>query len=104
MPVRSPVAAPRSILIPNYAAATAKALAMLPRQTAAQTLHAIAALAAGEPRTWRSVKRMRATEDVYSTRVGRNYRVLFRIRDPHLEVLDIVDRKDLDAAVSRLAR
>jgi mRNA-degrading endonuclease RelE of RelBE toxin-antitoxin system len=98
------VAAPRSVLIPNYAAAAAKALAMLPRQTAAQTLHAIAALAAGEPRTWRSIKRMRATEDVYSARVGRDYRVLFRIRDPQLDVLDIVDRKDLDAALNRVAR
>ncbi len=98
------IAAPRSILIPSYAAATAKGLVMLPRRTAAQTLHAIAALAAGETLTWRSVKRMRATDGVYSTRVGRDHRLLFRICGPHLEVLDIVDRKDLDAAVSRLAR
>ncbi len=97
-------AARRSVLIPNYGAAAAKALALLPRQAAAQTLHAIAALAAGEARTWTSIKRMRATEDVYSIRSGRDYRVLFRIRDPHLDVLDIVDRKDLEAAVSRVAR
>jgi hypothetical protein len=98
------VATRRSVLVPNYGAAAAKALALLPRPAAAQTLHAVAALAAGEARTWRGIKRMRATEDVYSVRSGRDYRVLFRIRDPHLDVLDIVDRKDLDAAVSRVAR
>ena len=47
---------------------------------------------------------MRATDDVYSIRSGRDYRVLFRLREPQLDVLDIVDRKDLDAAVSRVAR
>ena len=98
------VGARRSVLIPSYGAAAAKALALLPRQAAGQTLHAIAALAAGEPRTWRSIKRMRATDDVYSIRSGRDYRVLFRLREPQLDVLDIVDRKDLDAAVSRVAR
>ena len=98
------VVARRSVLVPTFGAAAAKALAMLPRQAAAQTLHAIAALAAGEPRAWRSIKRMRATDDVYSIRSGHDYRVLFRLRDPQLDVLDIVDRKDLDAAVSRIAR
>ena len=98
------VVARRSVLVPSYGAAAAKALALLPRQAAAQTLHAIAALAAGEPRAWRSIKRMRATDDVYSIRSGHDYRVLFRLRDPHLDVLEIVDRKDLDAAVSRVAR
>ena len=58
------VAAPRSVLVPNYATTAAKALAMLPRQAAAQSLHAIAALAGGETHTWRSIKRMRATDDV----------------------------------------
>ena len=51
-------------------------------------------------------RRRRSAEPPAHTphRVGRDYRLLFRIRDPQLEVLDIVARKDLDAAVSRLRR
>jgi mRNA-degrading endonuclease RelE of RelBE toxin-antitoxin system len=98
------VAAPRSVLIPTYHAAAARALPLLPRHAGAQCLHAIAALGAGEAHAWGSVKRMRATDDVCSMRIGRNYRVLFRVDDQQLDILDIVDRKDLDGAVNRLAR
>jgi plasmid maintenance system killer protein len=46
---------------------------------------------------------MRVTEDVHSVRVGRSYRLLFSFGDGEIQVLDIVDRKDLDAAVARHA-
>jgi Txe/YoeB family toxin of Txe-Axe toxin-antitoxin module len=46
---------------------------------------------------------MRATENVHSARVGHSHRLLFRFGDGKIEILDVVDRKDLDTAVARHA-
>jgi hypothetical protein len=51
---------------------------------------------------WSGVKRMRRAHHVLSTRIGRVYRLLFELGDPHLDVLDLVHRRDLDAAIQRL--
>jgi Tfp pilus assembly protein PilO len=96
-------APPRFVLVPSYLAAATKRLASLPRHIAAQALRCTAALAAGDDHAWKGVKRMRATENVHSARVGHSHRLLFRFGDGKIEILDVVDRKDLDTAVARHA-
>jgi hypothetical protein len=95
------VVPPRFVLVPSYSPAAAKTIASLPRHVAAQALRGAAALAAGDEHEWKGVKRMRATANVHSARLGRSHRLLFRFGDGAIEVLDVVDRKDLDAAVAR---
>lgn len=99
----SGVPSPRFVLVPSYAPGAARSLASLPRHIAVQALRATSSLAAGDEHAWKGVKRMKSTEDVYSARTDRAHRLLFRFGNGELQVLDIVDRKDLDAAVARYA-
>jgi hypothetical protein len=95
------VGPPRFVLVPSFSSGAAKTLAALPRHVAAQALRIASALAAGEEHEWKGVKRMRSTEDVHSARVGRSHRLLFRFGGGEMQVLDVTDRKDLDAAIAR---
>jgi hypothetical protein len=94
---------PRKILIPLYAAAAGRSLDAFPLRVAADALQITARLAGGDAHLWSGVKHMRRAHDILSVRIGRTYRLLFRAGDERLEVLDLVRRRDLDAALQRLA-
>jgi hypothetical protein len=94
---------PRRLLIPEYSRSARSSLAALPRRVANEALVTVAALAGGEASAWRSVKKMRRTRDLYSTRCGREYRILFRFEDESLSCEAIIHRRDLDATLDSLA-
>ena len=47
---------------------------------------------------------MRRAHEILSVRVGRTWRLLFRVLDDRLDVLELVHRRELDNAIARLAR
>jgi hypothetical protein len=95
--------APRELLIPRFSRAAESTLRAMPSRTARQALDTIGALATGEAVAWSEVKRLvRVAAPVYEGRIGIHYRVLFAIEAKGLEVLDVVHRKQLRAAVDRL--
>jgi hypothetical protein len=64
----------------------------------------VALLAAGGANAWSGVKHMRSAHDILSARIGRSHRLLFHAGEDRLDVLDLVRRRDLDAALQRLRK
>ena len=95
---------PGRILVPQFSSAANRSLLQSPERVAAEALRAAALLAAGDAHTWSKVKHMRRAHDVFSARIGLSYRLLFHAAEDRLEVLDLVRRRDLDAAIERLRR
>jgi hypothetical protein len=96
-------AAPRELLIPRFTRAAESTLRALPSRAARDAMDIVGALATGDANAWSEVKRLaRVAAPVYEGRIGIHYRVLFAIEAKALEVLDVVHRKDLRAAVDRL--
>jgi hypothetical protein len=94
---------PRKILVPHYSPAASRSLSDFPMRVATDALRMTALLAAGDAHAWSGVKHMHGAHDVLSIRIGRPYRVLFRIADDRLDILDVILRRDLDAALLRLS-
>lgn len=95
---------PRRILVPHYANAASRSLAAVPAHVAAAALRECADLAGGDERAWSGVKHMRRAHEILSVRVGRTWRLLFRVLDDRLDVLELVHRRELDNAIARLSR
>jgi SEC-C motif len=74
----------------------------LPRPVARAAVIMIGRLAAGEPAAFVGALRLRATPNVMRQRIGINYRLLFRLWPGRLEVIDLVNRKDLDRRIKSL--
>jgi hypothetical protein len=74
-------------------------LARFPRPVARSVMVLVGRLAAGEPAAFVGVKRLRSTPDVYRQRVGAHYRLLFRLSSEGLEVVELVNRKDLERVI-----
>ncbi len=55
----------------------------------------------GDALAWAGVKQMRSASDTLSARIGLGHRVLFRIAGEHLEIVDVVARKNLESALRR---
>lgn len=95
---------PRSILIPQFSTAASRSLAAVPARVAADALQEAARLAGGDVHAWSGAKHMRRAHEVLSVRVGRPWRLLFRLSEDRLEVLDLIRRRDLDNAIARVSR
>jgi hypothetical protein len=95
---------PRGILIPRYAERAAKNVTDLATDAADGVLTLVAALAAGKPNAWSYVKNLTKARGILSARAGIHHRVLFTVREKTLEVLEVLHRKDLEQAVTRLAK
>jgi len=94
---------PRRILVPQFSAAASRALASVPARVAGDALQEAARLAGGDAAAWSGAKHMRRAHEILSVRIGRTYRLLFRIADDHLDVVDLIHRRELDQSIQRLA-
>ncbi len=94
-------ASPRVPIVPVFSRAARESLPSFPLRIRKQAIELSAALASGEPSAWRNVKQMEVVAKVISARLGIHVRLLFRIHDDHLEVLDVVTREDLLKVLER---
>jgi hypothetical protein len=78
------------------------ALALIPRQTARATLAILGRLAAGEPAAFSGVVRLKACPDILRQRIGIHYRLLFRLQPDQVQVVDVINRKDLPRRIKSL--
>ena len=53
-----------------------------------------ARLAAGEPAAFVGALRLKHVTDVMRQRIGSDYRLFFRLHPDHLQVIDLINRKD----------
>jgi hypothetical protein len=71
-------------------------LAGFPRHVARAAMIMMGRLAAGEPAAFVGALRLKAMPNVMRQRIGSDYRLLFRLHPDHLQVIDLINRKDLD--------
>ena len=74
----------------------------LPRQAARTALALIGRLAGGEPAAFTGVVQLKACHGVLRQRIGSEHRLLFRLLPDRVQVLDLVNRRDLDRTIKRL--
>lgn len=77
-------------------------LARVPRPVARAAVIMIGRLAAGEPAAFVGALRLKATPNVMRQRIGSDFRLLFRLWSDRLEVIDLINRKDLDRRLKTL--
>jgi hypothetical protein len=92
---------PRVPIVPVFSRAARESLSSFPIRIRKQAIELSATLASGEPSAWRNVKQMEGVAKVWSARLGIHVRLLFRVHDDHLEVLDVVTREDLLKVLER---
>ena len=74
-----------------------------PRQVARAAMIMIGRLAAGEPAAFVGALRLKATPNVMRQRIGSDYRLFFRLHPEQMQVIDLINRKDLDRRLKTLA-
>jgi hypothetical protein len=89
------------VLVPVFAKAALTSLEAHPARIRKAAIEAAAGLATGDPIAWRGSKQMEGVEKVWSARLGIHNRLLFRLHDDRLEVLDVVTREDLLKTLER---
>lgn len=92
---------PRRVLLPAFSSRASRAIAALSPQLAELVLVLVAELAAGRENAWTGVKRLRVRH-ILSARAGIHYRVLFRIADGTIDVIDVTHRRDLEQAIASI--
>jgi hypothetical protein len=93
----------RTLLFPQFTDSAKAALGSMPRNVAAQAMRTVANLAAGDPAAWRIIKQAKdMRRQVLMARVGIHHRLLFRVENSVLDVLDVVTRESLLINLKRM--
>jgi hypothetical protein len=93
----------RALLFPQFTDGAKAALGSVPRNVAGQAMRTVANLAAGDPAAWRNIKQAKdMRRQVIMARVGIHHRLLFRVENNVLDVLDIVTRESLLTSLKRM--
>ena len=90
---------PRPIDFPRRFHAT---LSHLPTQIGRAAMILIGRIAAGESAAFTGVVRLRAAPDVLRVRIGRDHRLLFRLHPDRVELVDLINRRDLERRIEKL--
>lgn len=87
------------VRVPEFPKKFTQITAGLPRSVVRAALVLTARLAGGEPAAFVGVRPLRAWPEVYRQRVGGGYRLLFRLPADRLEVVDLINRRDLERTI-----
>lgn len=74
----------------------------LPRQVGRAALMLCGRLAAGDPSAYSGVVRLKAAPDVLRVRVGLDHRMLFRLLPDTVQIVDLINRRDLEKRIRSL--
>jgi hypothetical protein len=77
-------------------------LAGFPRHVARSTMKTLGELASGEPSAFVGVVRIKFCPTVMRQRIGSDFRLLFRLLSDRVQVVDLINRKDLDRRIKTL--
>jgi len=94
--------APSGIRVPELPEGFLDHVNRLPPATGRTAMARLGELCSGRPTGWRETKPLQGFENVWRVKVGRSYRMLFRVHDGRLEVLDLVHRQDLEKKLNQL--
>lgn len=76
-----------------------EALEELPRQVARAALALLGRLAGGEPAAFSGVVALRACPRILRQRIGSEHRLLFHLLPDRVQVIDLINRRDLDRRI-----
>lgn len=79
-----------------------EALEDLPRQAARSALAMIGRLAGGEPAAFAGVVALKACPGILRQRIGAEHRLLFRLHPDRVQVLHLINRRDLERTIKTL--
>jgi len=93
----------RETMLPRFERRFADAIAGVPANVAAETMRTVGSLAAGDGFAWKSVKQAKdMARQVLMARVGIHHRLIMRVEEGQLAVLDLITREQLDTTLRRL--
>jgi uncharacterized protein YecA (UPF0149 family) len=93
----------RGITLPRFDRKFADAAADVPQPVAAEALRTIGLLASGDGFSWKNVKQAKdMVRPLLMARVGIHHRLLFRVDDGVLDVLDLITRETLMTTLKRI--
>ncbi|HEY3807514.1 MAG TPA: SEC-C metal-binding domain-containing protein [Kofleriaceae bacterium] len=93
----------RGITLPRFDRKFTDAVADVPQPVAAEALRTVGVLASGDGFAWRNVKQAKdMVRPLLMTRVGIHHRMLFRVENGVLDVLDLITRETLMTTLKRI--
>ena len=93
----------RGITLPRFDRRFSDALGEVPAPVAAEAVRTVGILASGDGFAWRQVKQAKdMARQVLMARVGIHHRMLFRVEDGTMDVLDLITREQLMTTLKRL--
>lgn len=94
----------QALRLPEFSRRFREQLPALPPAVSRSAMALIGRLAAGEKAAFAGARRLHADRTLWRQKVGDNHRLLFRMSGPdRLEVLALVNRRDLEKAIKSLA-
>jgi len=96
------ITAAMGVRLPLLPDGFAEVLGRVPVATARQTMQRLGELCSGRATGWRDTKRLLGFDNVWRVRIGRSYRMLYRVHEGSLEVLDLVHRQELEKKLHKL--
>ncbi len=93
----------RDVAIPRFERRFTDALGDVPATVAAEAMRTVGSLAAGDGFAWRGVKQAKdMVRPVLMARVGIHHRLIFRVEDGAMELLDLITREQLLTTLKRI--
>ncbi|HEY1551038.1 MAG TPA: SEC-C metal-binding domain-containing protein [Kofleriaceae bacterium] len=93
----------RNVMLPRFDRKFTDSIADVPQPVAAEALRTVGVLASGDGFVWKGVKQAKdMVRPLLMTRVGIHHRLLFRVEDGVLDVLDLITRETLLTVLKRI--
>lgn len=93
---------PQPVRLPEFPRKFAETISSLPKQVGHAAMALIGRLAGGEASAFIGIKRLHANHHIMRQRVGADYRLLFSLKPGVLEVIALVNRRDLERKIKSL--
>ena len=91
------------VRVPEFPKKFLNSIESLPPATVRNAMALLGRLAAGDEIAFAGVKRLKADREIHRQRVGADHRLLFRLHPSRLEVLALINRRDLDRKIKSLS-
>ena len=97
-----PIEGKQPVRLPEFPRKFHESISALPQSVARACLGLAGRLAGGDPSAFTGVKRLKSLPDVYRARVSEDYRLLFRLHPERVEILDLINRRDLERKIKAM--
>jgi len=92
---------PLPLRIPVFSKRFRSSLEKAPEHTRRRAVVVASRIAAGDASALRGACRLQSDRDLYRQRIGREYRLLFRLHDEELDVVELAPRRELERVLGR---